>query len=446
VEPGEPGAGVGAVTCVCPPFPLEAEGDPTQVTSALPLSRRSEAVGIVCAMAERARSLSPALARRVALAAQGFGRPRPASPGIRQFTGLIERLGLLQLDSVNVFERSHYLPVFARLGAYDKAELDRLTMARGGRYLEYWAHEAAIIPLRLWPLLRWRMTEFREYHESRADGWVAQNGEMLDWLRAELAERGPLAASEIEHDSNVRRGPWWGWSDVKRGLECLFRFGEVVSAGRTRFERSYALAEQLLPAELLGLEVPKDDAVRELVSISARAHGVATLRDLADYFRLRQSEAKAAVDDLVDSGELLPVSVPGWGRPAWLHRDARLPRRIETTALLSPFDPVVWERDRAERMFGFRYRIEIYTPAPQRVFGYYSLPLLMDEALVGRVDLKSDRKAGVLRVQAAWSEDGATVDLPRLAAALRETAAWQGLGDVEVAGRGDLAADLAREL
>jgi uncharacterized protein YcaQ len=397
-------------------------------------------------MAERVQSLSPALARRVALAAQGFGRARPASVGIRQLTGLIERIGLLQIDSVNVFERSHYLPVFARLGAYDKAVLDRLTMTRGGRYLEYWAHEAAIIPVSLWPLLRWRMEEYRQTYSAKTDGWVAQNGEMLDWLRAELAERGPLAASEIEHDANVRRGPWWGWSDVKRGLEYLFMFGEVVTAGRTRFERSYALAAQLLPTEVLELDVPKHDAVRELVSISARALGVATLGDLSDYFRLRQAEAKPAVDALADAGELVPVSVPGWDRMAWLHRDARLPRRIEASALLSPFDPVVWDRKRAERMFGFHYRIEIYTPAPQRVFGYYTLPLLVDEALVGRVDLKSDRQAGVLRVQAAWSEEGETVDLSRLAATLRETAAWQGLGDVVVAERGDLAAGLAGEL
>jgi len=397
-------------------------------------------------MAERVQSLSPALARRVALAAQGFGRAKPESVGIRQFRALIERLGLLQIDSVNVFERSHYLPVFARLGAYDKASLDRLTLARGGRYIEYWAHEAAIIPVSLWPLLRWRMDEYRQTYSAKPGGWVAANGEMLDWLRAELAERGPLAASQIEHDANVRRGPWWGWSDVKRGLEYLFMFGEVVTAGRTRFERSYALASQLLPTEVLELEVPKGEAILELVRLSARAHGVATLSDLADYFRLRQAEAKPAVDALVESGELVPVTVPSWKRAAWLHRDARLPRRIEATALLSPFDPVVWDRGRAERIFDFHYRIEIYTPAHKRVFGYYTLPLLMDEALVGRVDLKSDRKAGVLRVQSAWSEEGHAVDLSRLAATLRETAAWQGLGDVEVTDRGDLASGLGREL
>ena len=397
-------------------------------------------------MAERVQSLSPALARRVALAAQGFGRAKPESVGIRQFRALIERLGLLQIDSVNVFERSHYLPVFARLGAYDKASLDRLTLARGGRYIEYWAHEAAIIPVSLWPLLRWRMDEYRQTYSAKPGGWVAANGEMLDWLRAELAERGPLAASQIEHDANVRRGPWWGWSDVKRGLEYLFMFGEVVTAGRTRFERSYALASQLLPTEVLELEVPKGEAILELVRLSARAHGVATLSDLADYFRLRQAEVKPAVDALLESGELVPVTVPSWNRAAWLHRDARLPRRIEATALLSPFDPVVWDRGRAERIFDFHYRIEIYTPAHKRVFGYYTLPLLMDEALVGRVDLKSDRKAGVLRVQSAWSEEGHAVDLSRLAATLRETAAWQGLGDVEVTDRGDLASGLGREL
>lgn len=406
---------------------------------------RSAILGSVEGVPEQ--TISADQARRIALAAQGFGRATPATTGTRQLNLLIDRLGLLQLDSVNVFERSHYLPVFARLGAYDKSLLDRLVFGSRGPYLEYWAHEAAIIPAESWPLFRWRMEAMRERYGPDAGGWVQSNGPMLDWLRAELAGRPSVAASEIEHDSGKGAGGWWGWSEVKTGLEYLFRFGEVVSAGRTRFERKYALASESLPSTLLDREVSREDAIRRLIADSARAHGIGTISDFADYFRIKNEPAKAAVRDLVDAGELLPVTVPGWNRPAFLHRDARIPRRIETTALLSPFDPVVWERDRAERLFGFRYRIEIYTPAPKRVFGYYSLPLLIDDRLVGRVDLKNDRQNRVLRVQSAWTEPGAPPDTAaRLAVTLRNTAAWQGLDSIGVMDRGDLTGDLAGEL
>jgi uncharacterized protein YcaQ len=396
-----------------------------------------------------AETISPALARRVALAAQGFGRARPEVVGSRQLNGLIGRLNLLQIDSVNVFERSHYLPVFARLGAYDKAVLDRLTFSERGPHIEYWAHEAALLRREDRPLFAWRMEAFRDSHGPAAGGWVANNAAMLDWLRAELADKGPLAASEIEHDANRRSGPWWGWSDVKHGLEYLFLFGEVATAGRTRFQRRYALAEQVIPAEVLDRKVGKADAVRELIRRSAVAHGIGTAADLGDYFRIKTAPALIAIRDLEESGDLIPVTVHGWERggkpiPAWLHKDARLPRRIEATALLSPFDPVVWYRDRALRMFDFHYRIEIYTPQPKRVYGYYVLPVLLDDRIVGRIDLKSDRQAGVLRVQAAWVEPGAPAEAAeRIAQLLRETAVWQGLGDVVVADRGNLAPDLA---
>lgn len=391
-------------------------------------------------------TISAALARRVALAAQGFGRQHPPAVGTRRLNALIDRLHLLQIDSVNVFERSHYLPVFARLGPYDKADLDRLTFAPRGRYLEYWAHEAAIIPMEDWPLLRWRMRAYRSAALADPDSWASANEPMLHWLRAELAAKGPLTAAEVEHDSNVRRGPWWGWSDVKRGLETLFRWGEVVSAGRSRFQRTYALAEQVLPARLLDRDIAQVDAVRELLRRSTRAHGVGTLADFADYYRVKKTPALAAIRELEEAGEVLPVEVRGWqgggGRAAraWLHRDARLPRRIGADALLSPFDPVVWERDRAKRLFDFHYRIEIYTPRPNRVFGYYVLPVLLDDRLVGRVDLKSDRQAGVLRVQAAWCEpDAPAHTADRLASLLRTTANWQGLGEIVVAEQGTLA-------
>jgi uncharacterized protein YcaQ len=386
-------------------------------------------------------SLSPAQARRVALAAQGFGTAPKAAVGIRQLRSAVSRLSVLQLDSVNVFERSHYLPLFARLGHYDKADLDRLVFAKGSDYTEYWAHEAALIPVEHWPLFRWRMDWWRDYYVTHPDAWLQSNEGHLEWVRAELAEKGPLAASQIEDDSRKGKTGWWDWSDTKRALEYLFRVGEVVSAGRTRFERTYALPAQKLPSAVLDQQIPATDAVRELIRKSAVAHGIGTIRDLADYYRIKQGPAKAAADELVDAGELLRVAVPGWG-PTYLHRDARIPRRIEAAALLSPFDPVVWERARAERMFGFHYRIEIYTPAEKRVFGYYTLPLLIDEQLVGRIDLKSDRQARVLRVQSAWHEGDHPVDVDRVVALLRQTAAWQGLDGIEYTGRGDLSAAL----
>ena len=389
--------------------------------------------------------ISAAQARRIALAAQGFGRRPGDSPaGIRQLASVVERLGLLQLDSVNVYERSHYLPVFARLGHYDKADLDRLTFSTKSRYTEYWAHEAALIPMAKRPLFQWRMDARREQQLADVTGWAHANGPMLDWLRAELAAKGPLPASQIEHDANQRRGSWWEWSDVKHGLEYLFGWGDVVSAGRTRFERTYALAEQRVPAEILATRVDEADAVRALVLDGARAHGIGTLADIADYYRIRQTPARAAVADLVDGGHLVPVTVEGWKQPGYLHRDARVPRRIEGAALLSPFDPLVWFRPRAERMFDFHYRIEIYTPAPKRIFGYYSLPVLVDDRIVGRVDLKSDRQNRVLRVQSAWHEEGAPSGVEQHVAQLVEGARrWQGLDSVEVVDRGNLARALA---
>lgn len=405
-----------------------------------------------------AETLSGVQARRIALAAQGFGRPREAKPGTRQLNLTLQRLGLLQLDSVNVFERSHYLPVFSRLGAYDKAELDALTFGRKAKYTEYWAHVAALIPLSTWPLWRWKMQQYRETWLADPDSWVSRNGGMLDWLRAELAAKGPLPASKVEHDANKRRGGWWEWSEVKTGLVYLFYMGEVVSAGRTRFERTYGLTEQVMPAALVDQQVSAHDAMRQLMSLAARAHGIGTLSDLADYYRLKKTSAATVLEELVEDGELLPVTVRGWeksGRPlqAYLHRDARIPRRIEATALLSPFDPVVWERDRALRMFDFHYRIEIYTPAPKRIYGYYTLPVLVDDRIIGRIDLKSDRQNRVLRVQSAWKEaDAGPAAAPspdawaRVAALLRETAAWQGLDGIEVMNRGDQAAVIAAEL
>jgi uncharacterized protein YcaQ len=386
-------------------------------------------------------------ARRMALAAQGFAGPRPATAGRARIAAELARLKVLQIDSVNVFERSHYLPLLARLGPYDKARLDRLVMAPGAPYLEYWAHEAAFLPREDLGLFAFRMERYRRRYADRLE----PHAPLVRLLTDLIAAEGPLAASEVDHEGNVRSGPWWGWSDVKHTLELLFAQGDLVTAGRKGFERRYALPEQVYaepPAP-----VPEADAVRELVRRAAIAHGVAALADLADYHRLRADQAAAAVRDLEEAGELVPVEVEGWLRgsrplPAWRHVDAVLPRRIRAAAVLSPFDPVVWQRDRLLRLFGFHYRISIYTPAQDRVHGYYVLPVLIDDRLAGRVDLKSDRKAGVLLVQAAWLEPGERPEAvaERVVPVLQAAAGWQGLGAIEVVARGDLAPALARAL
>jgi uncharacterized protein YcaQ len=402
--------------------------------------------GAVARVGSVPENVSAASARRIALAAQGFGTPRPAAVGTRQLNGLMQRLGILQIDSVNVFERSHYLPVVARLGPYDKALLDRLTLRPKAPYLEYWAHVATFIPRDDWGLWKWRMARMRDKY-TKPGSWVDTHPKMMQFVLDELRTNGPMAASEIEHDENVRRGPWWGLSDIKEALEFLFVFGDVVTAGRKGFERVYALPEQILPPALLDAEVPVDDAHRELVRRAIHAHGIGTAKDIADYYRLYVATATRFLNELAEAGEVQRVTVEGWKAPAYLATGARIPRRIETAALLSPFDPVVWERERTERMFGFRYRIEIYTPAPKRVYGYYTLPALVDDQLVGRIDLKSDRQAGVLRVQSAWRETDAPRGVEeRLVPALREIAAWQGLGDIHVVDRGDLARDLGAAL
>lgn len=394
-------------------------------------------------------TVTPAQARRVALAAQGFGRPRVESPGIRQLKLVLDRIGLLQLDSVNVFERSHYLPVFARLGEYAKADLDRLTFSSRARYTEYWAHVASLIPTETWPLWRWRMDEMRARSHNDPDSWIHANKGMLDWLRTELAAKGPLRASDIEHDAAKRKGTWFEWSDVKLGLWYLFAWGEVVPAGRKNFERIYGLAEHVLPADVLAREVSREDAIRQLLQSATRSFGIGTVSDFSDYYRIPKLVAGPVLKRLAEEGELIPVAVPGWttgGKPShvYLHRDARIPRRMDAAALLSPFDPIVWERDRTERMFGFHYRIEIYVPEPKRIFGYYSLPVLIDDALVGRIDLKSDRQDRVLRVQSAWREAAAPAGVEqRIVPLLRSAASWQGLERIEVVQRGDLADAIA---
>jgi uncharacterized protein YcaQ len=397
-------------------------------------------------------TLRRADARRIALAAQGFARPRPETVGTRQITGALHRMRILQIDSVNVFSRSHYMPLFARLGAYDTALLDKLAFSRRPKWVESWAHVASLVSVDDWPLLQFRRDALRDKYGH--DAWAEANQPLLQWLRDELAARGPLRPAEIDHDARSgSRGSWWGWDDVKNGLERLWLFGEVAIAGRRGFERRYALASDVLPASALETAVPRQEAIAELVRRAAVAYGVATAADLADYWRIRDRPAvMAAVHGLVDAGELIPVQVEGWkvgGRPAraWLHRDAARPRRVDAAAILTPFDPVVWFRDRAERLFDFDYRIEIYTPAPQRRYGYYSLPVLVGDDVVGRIDLKADRASSALRVQSAWWEHGAPPDAAdRVAAELLLAARWQGLERVTVARWGDAADALAGAL
>jgi uncharacterized protein YcaQ len=402
-------------------------------------------IGGVSAPVER---LPAALARRIALAAQGFAEPRPAGAvGLRQLRRTVDRLEVVQIDSVNVLSRSHYLPFFSRLGDYPRAALDDLT-ARRHEVFEYWAHEASFLPVRLQPYLRWRMAQAAEDAwggmvrlQRERPGYVA---EVLDRIR----EGGPLKASDLLEPKPHRPGTMWNWHAGKVALEWLFWSGQLTATHRTSgFERVYDLTERVLPPAIVAAPTPEPaDAFRELVRTAARALGVGTEKDLRDYFRLKPEPARTAIAELAEAGELLPVEVAGWGAPAWLHPAARRPRWIRARALLSPFDSLVWERPRVERIFGFRYRIEIYTPAAKRVHGYYVLPLLLGDRLAARVDLKADRKAGVLRVQAAHAEAG--VDQAEvsgeLAAELRLMADWLELEAVGVADRGDLAGALAR--
>jgi uncharacterized protein YcaQ len=394
-------------------------------------------------------------ARRIALAAQGFGRPRPATaPGTRQIRELVTRLGVLQLDSVNVFSRAHYMPVFSRLGPYDRALLDRIsghdTPRPTRRLVEYWAHEASLIPVESHPLFRWRMADVDAEAWGSIRRVIRERPELVADTLELVTTQGPIRASATGIPRPERQpGDMWNWHDGKVALEYLFYTGQVVSAGRVNFERLYDLPERVLPPEIVTAPTPDPaEAQLELVRIAAAALGVATEPDLGDYFRLPRANSKARVAELVAAGELAEVEVAGWGAPAYLWPAARRPRRISARALLSPFDPMVWFRPRAERLFGFRYRIEIYVPAPKRVYGYYVLPFLLDDALVARVDLKADRQNGSLLVQAAFAEpdsDHAHV-AAELAAELRVTAAWLGLDDVVVRGRGDLSPALRRAI
>ena len=389
--------------------------------------------------------LSAAEARRIAIAATGLARRRPTGEaGTPHLKAVVARLGLLQIDSVSVLARAHYLPLFSRLGGYATALLDQAAWGRRRWLFEYWAHEASLVPMALQPLLRWRMA--RAMSGEGIYGELARFGvehrPFVDAVHAHIARHGPTVASHLEGESGP--GGWWGWSRQKRALEWLFWAGMVTTATRRRFERVYDLPECVLPAAVLAAPTPcAPDAHRELLRLAARALGIATAGDLRDYFRLSPADAHPRIADLVETGELVPLRVQGWAQPAYLHRDARQPRRVAARALLAPFDPLVWHRPRTERLFGFDYRLEIYTPAARRKHGYYVLPFLLGDRLVARVDLKADRAAGVLRVLAAHGEPHApAATAEQLSAELGEMAAWLGLSSVAVRGAGDLAGAL----
>ena len=403
----------------------------------------------------RPPSISAAQARRTAIAAQRLGRPpRPAGARLDQghLRRLLAAIGLLQIDSVNVLARAHYLPVFSRLGPYPTELLDRAAWPERPAHrtvLESWAHVASLIPMGAEPLLRWRQQEWKERWDSDG-GRLADHPGFVDEVLSLITERGPMSAGQIEKALEAPgpgRAGWWEWSLTKSVCERLFFVGATAVATRQSFERHYDLRDRVVPAEIRGLPTPdKTDAIRELTALAAAHHGVGTAKDLADYYRVGVAETKLALAELAEAGVVTEVEVKGWTEPAYLHRGAALPRAVHGRALLCPFDPLIWERVRTERLFGLRYRIEIYVPEPKRVYGYYVFPLLLGDRIMGRFDLKADRKDSRLLVQASWLEAGADAGEVADAAAgeLHRMAHWLGLAHVDVRPRGDLAGRTAR--
>ncbi|MGE0877172.1 MAG: winged helix-turn-helix domain-containing protein [Acidimicrobiia bacterium] len=389
------------------------------------------------------RPLSLAQARRIALAAQGFSQSRPnGAVDRRHVRKVFDRIGLIQIDSVNVLVRSQELPLFARLGAHRRDLLP--SMAASGELFEYWGHEASLLPVSLHPLLRWRMDEARRGNTWHGLARLArEKPAFVEDVFDQVRDRGPIATSDLTH-GNERSGTWWGWSDAKRAMEYLFWCGRITARRRpNNFERVYDIPERMIPAPILAAPTPPDDeAQRELLMIAARGHGLATATDLADYFRIKPAVARPLIASLVEDGRLEPVSVEGWRQLAYLDPNAHTPRKIDARALLSPFDSLVWERSRNERFFDFHYRIEIYTPAHKRIFGYYVLPFLLGDQLVARVDLKADRQASALLVHGAYAEPAVHADPEVIAEPLLDElelmAAWLGLERVAIGDRGDI--------
>jgi uncharacterized protein YcaQ len=393
--------------------------------------------------------VSAPAARRIALAAQGFADAPPAGRVNRgHLRRLVDQLGLIQIDSVNTLVRAHELPAFARLGPYPRTLIKEST-ERHRDLFEYWGHAACLMPMSTQPLWRWRMDDWRKRWEGSAKRIERDRPGYVAAILAEVRDRGPITAGELT-DGGTATGPWWGWAEGKTALELLFWSGDLSVAGRRNgFERLYDLTERVVPPAVLATPTPSiEDAHRELVRMAARALGVATRKDISNYFYLRADRTAASIAELVEAGDLEPVAVEGWSDPGYVAAGARRPRRLGARALLSPFDSLVFDRARVERLFGMRYRIEIYTPAPKRVYGYYVLPFLLGDTLVGRIDLKADRARSTLLVQAAHGEpgvDGALVDAA-LAEELRLMAGWLELEHIEVRPVGDLSPALALQL
>ncbi|MFW0797301.1 crosslink repair DNA glycosylase YcaQ family protein [Gordonia sp. CPCC 205515] len=397
--------------------------------------------------------LSAAQARRIALGAQGFtDRVPTGTPTLTHLRRVVGRTRLLQMDSVNIAARAHYMPLFSRLGPYDPELLDRAAWRprRGDRLLvEYWAHEAALIPIDDWPLFGWRRDEFRGGRYRYTREVMRRNRSLATDVQHVIVEHGASTPRQIEAHLGIEREPgtvgsWWQRGEVKHVCEAMFAAGDLSATRNGNFVRHYDLTDRVVGADRAAMRIDKAAAHRELAARAASALGVGTVADIADYYRCKTADMRPAVDDLVEAGELTPVAVAGWKDPAYLHTSAKIPRRIDRSAILSPFDPLVFFRPRAERLFDFHYRIEIYVPEHKRVHGYYVLPYLLGDDIAARVDLKADRKAGVLHVLAAHLEPGRDAHrvADRLAADLRAMAGWLGLDGVAVAERGDLAVTL----
>jgi len=380
--------------------------------------------------------------RRMTLRAQGFLGATPWHRSPAGVADMLRRVGAVQLDTISVLARSHELVAYARLGPVSRQAIEQAYWhASRPAAFEYWAHAACVLPIGQWPYFAFRRRAFR----ARGVRWHQVTPETCEKVLARLRAEGPLTATQL--GGAKAGGPWWDWSDVKIAVEWLLDTGEVICVRRTGGRRVYDLPERVLPDAVLAMPTPTPpEAHKELVRRAAVSHGVATARCLADYYRLRQVSAPDrastwdAVQELVEDGELIPVEVEGWSKQAYLHRDARRPRKVAARSLLSPFDPVVWERQRTERLFEFHYRIEIYTPAPQRRYGYYVLPFLLGDRVVARVDLKAERAGGVLQVKGAYAEETAPEETPiELAAELTRLAGWLGLDSITVEPRGDLA-------
>ncbi|MGF6691386.1 uncharacterized protein YcaQ [Metapseudomonas resinovorans] len=383
-------------------------------------------------------SLSLPEARRLALAAQGFARAPRGAIRHRQLRAQLDALGVVQIDSVNALVRSHYLPAFSRLGHYDRELLDDLAWGKPRRraLFEYWGHEASLLPLELYPLMRWRMRRAARgqgiYQQLARFGFEQQ--EVIQRVLQAVREQGALGAGALS-TREERAGPWWDWSAEKHAMEWLFAAGEVTVAGRRGFERLYDLPERVIPADILNQpEMPEADAQRQLLLRAAQALGVATERDLRDYYRLETSDSQARLAELVEEGELHQARVDGWKQPAYCLGEPKVPRKVRASTLLSPFDSLIWERARTERLFDFRYRLEIYTPQHKRQYGYYVLPFLHDERLAARVDLRAERAQDRLAVHALHEEEHGLSEagMQALADNLQEMARWLGLGEVAV--------------